>query len=47
MADRYVIEEFDPTTASDEDFRARYDATVVLDQEAEPESPVTQYEKAR
>src|SRR5687767_9481769 len=47
MADRYVIEEFDPKTAEEEPFRARWELVVTLAQEAEPESPVEPFEKHR
>ena len=41
------IEDFDPTTASDEDFRARWEATVESDRELQPENPVTPFDKHR
>ena len=41
----HLIEEFDPATASDEDFRARWQLVVDLEAESEPESPVTPFDK--
>lgn len=41
------IEEFDPTTASDEEFRARWELTVALDREFQPENPITPFDKHR
>src|SRR5687768_12228408 len=41
------IEEFDPTTASEDDFRARWELTVRLDRERQPENPVTPFDKHR
>lgn len=41
------IEEFDPTTADDHDFRARWELTVALDREFQPENPVTPFDKHR
>jgi len=43
----FVIDEFDPTTAPDDEFRARWELVVALDQENEPESPVTPFDKHR
>src|SRR5687767_15152863 len=43
----FLIEDFDPATASDEDFRARWELVVALDAESEPESPTTPYDKHR
>lgn len=47
MTDRYLVEEFDPQSASDDDFRARWQASVALSQELEPEEPVTPLDKYR
>jgi GNAT superfamily N-acetyltransferase len=41
------IEEFDPRTASDDDFRARWELVVELEAEDEPENPVTPLDKHR
>ena len=45
MADAHVIEEYDPTTASEPESRARYQLVTAIDQELEPESPVMPFEK--
>jgi mycothiol synthase len=47
MAASHVIEEFEPTTAAEDEFRARWELVTALDQEVEPESPVTPFEKHR
>ena len=44
---QYLIEEFDPPTASEDDFRARYEAVIALDQELQPENPITPFEQHR
>ena len=41
------IEEFDPTTATDDEFRARWEVTVALDRELQPENPITPFDKHR
>jgi GNAT superfamily N-acetyltransferase len=41
------IEDFDPATATDEEFRARWELVVELDREGEPENPVTPFDKHR
>ena len=41
------IEEFDPTNANEDDFRSRWEATVALDREQQPENPVTPFEQHR
>jgi mycothiol synthase len=47
MADDHLIEEFDPTTAPEDEFRARWEVITRLDAEMEPESPATPFEKHR
>src|SRR5688500_9412502 len=41
------IEEFDPTTAPEDEFRARWELVTALDREFEPENPVTPFDKHR
>jgi GNAT superfamily N-acetyltransferase len=41
------IEEFDPRTATDDDFRARWELVVDLERDDEPENPVTPFDKHR
>jgi GNAT superfamily N-acetyltransferase len=41
------IEEFDVGSASEQDFRARWEAVVALDAEQEPEDPATPFDKHR
>lgn len=41
------IEEFDPQTAPEEEFRARWELTVALERELQPENPVTPFDKHR
>ena len=43
----HQIEEFDPTAASDDDWRARWEATVEIDRDLQPENPVTPLDKHR
>lgn len=44
---QHRIEEFDPATAADDDFRARWELDVVLTREQEPEDPITPFDKYR
>ena len=41
------IEEFDPITADEDEFRARWELSVSLDRELQPENPVTPFDKHR
>ena len=41
------IEEFDPTRAEEEEFRARWELAVALDREQQPENPVTPFDQHR
>ncbi|HEX7167858.1 MAG TPA: GNAT family N-acetyltransferase [Acidimicrobiales bacterium] len=47
MTVRYSIEEFDPTTATDDDFRARWEHSETIARELAPEDPPTPFEQYR
>ena len=43
----FVLDEFHPNAASEDEFRARWELVARLDEEDEPESPVTPFDKHR